>query len=138
MAKTQDYTRAFNEAMRAFPFDMSAFQEAFKAQAALGEKMVRLGLDAMEQNAEIGGKWLRESIERSGEAIRFRQDPAEYGKALSEYASAQTELAAEKLSALAEVNRKAQMEALELMLTAGKDMAAEAGTAAKKAAGGAK
>ncbi len=138
MAKTQDYTKAFSEAMSAFPLDMNAFQDAFKAQAAFGEKLVRLGLEAAEKNAEIGSNWVRKSIERTSDAISFAQDPAEYTKTLSDYASAQTELAAENLSALAEANRKVQMQAMELVLAAGKDISAEAGAPARKATGSTK
>ena len=40
MAKnTNDYTKMMNDMLGAFPVDTSAFQEAFKSQAAFADKM---------------------------------------------------------------------------------------------------
>ena len=41
MTKTPDYTAMFKDMMGKFPVDMSAFEDAYKAQAAFGEKNVR-------------------------------------------------------------------------------------------------
>ena len=39
MTNTPDYTAMFKDMMGKFPADMSAFEDAFKAQVAFGEKM---------------------------------------------------------------------------------------------------
>ncbi len=133
MAKAQDYTRTMQEFMGAFPVDMAAMQEAFKAQAAFGEKLSKVALAAAEKGAEISTRWTRETIARVGDVARVKEDPADYTRALSDFASAQAELAAEQMAAFADVTKKAQLETVELVLAAGKDISKDATAALKKA-----
>lgn len=60
-------------------------------------------------------------------------EPADYTKAATDFASAAAELASENLAAFAEVAKKVQMETVELLLAAGKDVSAEASAVVKKA-----
>ena len=53
MAKTQDFTKIMQDMMASFPVDTAKFQDAFKSQAALGEKMTQVALDAAEKSTEI-------------------------------------------------------------------------------------
>lgn len=133
MAKTPDFTKTFQDMMANFPVDTSSMQEAFKSQSALGEKMARAALAAAERSTEISAQWAKDSISRMGEMTSVKEEPAEYAKAMSDYASASAELAAEHMAAFAEVAKKLQMDTVDLMLTAGKDMAADAQKVAQKA-----
>ncbi len=145
MAKTQQNDTAplkgLQEMMGAFAPDPAAFENAFRAQIALGEKLSRVALEAAERSAEISGRWTRESLERAAGASTAASgagtDPAGYGKAVADLASAQAALAAEQLAALAEVARKAQMETVELVLAAGREIGADAAAAFGKASVGA-
>ncbi len=136
MTKTQDYTKMMQEMMSAFPVDASAFQQAFKTQAALGEKMTKVALEAAEKSTEISSKWTKDVLAKMGEVSRAREEPSEYSKALSDFASASAEMSAEHMAAFAEVVKKVQMETVELMLAAGKDLSQDATSAAKGAAAG--
>ena len=75
--------------------------------------------------------------ERYGAAIALlasaKAEPADYTKAASDFATAAAELAAENLAAFAEIAKKVQMETVELMLAAGKDLSEDATAAVKKA-----
>jgi hypothetical protein len=133
MSKTQDYTKMMQEMMGAFPVDMSAIQDAFKNQAALGEKLAKVTLEAADKSAEISTKWTKETIAKMGEVAAAKEDAADYTKSMTDFASAQAELAAENMAAFAEVAKKVQAETVELMLAAGKDMGEEAQAAVKKA-----
>ncbi|MFC7703892.1 Phasin [Plastorhodobacter daqingensis] len=137
MAKTQDYTKMMQDMMSAFPVDASAMQQAFKTSAALGEKMTKVALEAAEKSAEIQSKWTKDMIAKMGEMSKAKEEPAEYTKAVSDFASASAEMSAEHLAAFAEVAKKVQMETVELMLAAGKDFSEDATSAAKKATSGA-
>ena len=66
-------------------------------------------------------------------AAKAKAEPAEYGKAASDFATAAAEMAAENLAAFAEVAKKVQMDTVELLLAAGKDASAEATAAVQKA-----
>ncbi len=133
MAKTQDYTKAMKDFMGAFPVDMSAVQEAFKTQATFGEKLSKVALEAADKSSEISNKWTKDTIARVSGVSKAKEDPADYTKAVTDFATAQAELAAENMAAFAEVAKKVQMETVELMLAAGKDMQEDATAAVKKA-----
>lgn len=133
MAKTQDFTKMVQDMMSAFPVDASAMQEAFKTSAALGEKMTKVVLEAAEKSTEISSKWTKDALARVGDVAKAKDEPADYSKAISEFASSSAELAAENLAAFAEVAKKVQMETVELVLAAGKDFQQDATAAVKKA-----
>lgn len=133
MAKAQDYTKMFKDMMGNFPVDMTAMQDAYKTQAALAEKMSRVALEAAEKSTEISSKWTLDTIGKMGSVATVKDEPADYGKAVTDFASAQAEMAAENMAAFAEVAKKVQMETVELMLAAGKDMSEDATAAVKKA-----
>ena len=132
-AKTQDYTKAIKDMMGAFPVDMSAFQDSFKSQATFADKMSKVVLDAAEKSTEISSKWTKDTLSKVGVVTNAKDDVTDYGKAMTDFASAQAEMSAESLAAFAEVAKKVQMESVELMLAAGKDFSDDASAAVKKA-----
>lgn len=133
MAKTEDYTKILKDMMGQFPVDMSAFQEAFKTSASFGEKLSKVALSAADKSAEISGKWTKETLSKMEDLTKVKADPSEYSKAMSDFASAQTEIATEKLAAFADVAKTVQMETIELLMAAGKDFGEDATAAVKKA-----
>jgi hypothetical protein len=68
-----------------------------------------------------------------GSLTKVKEEPADYTKAFSDFASAAAELAAENLAAFAEIAKKAQMDTVELMLAAGKTASEDATAAVQKA-----
>ncbi len=132
-AKSQDYTKMMKDMMGAFPVDMSAMQDAFKTQATLSEKMSKVALEAADKSTEISTKWTKDTLAKFGEMATAKEDPADYTKAMTDFASAQAEMTAEAMAAFAEVAKKVQMETVELMLAAGKDLSEDASAAVKKA-----
>jgi hypothetical protein len=133
MTKTPDFTKVMQDMMAAFPVDASSFQNAFKTQAAMGEKLSKVALEAAEKSTEISAKWAKDAIGKLSDVSRAKSDPADYTKAATDFASAAAEMAAEHMAAFAEVAKKVQMETVELMLAAGKDFSEDATAAVKKA-----
>lgn len=131
--KTTDVTKMMQDMMSAFPMDSAAVQDAFKTQAALGEKMSKVVLEAADKSTEISSKWTKETIAKMGEMTKVKDEPTDYTKAMTDFASANAEMAAETMAAFAEVAKKVQMETVELMLAAGKDFSEDASAAVKKA-----
>lgn len=126
MAKTPDYTKPFQDMMSNFPVDTSSMSEAFKTQAQLSEKMTRVALQAAERSTEISAAWAKDTLARMGELTTSKDQPADYAKAMSDFASAAAELAAEHMAAYAEVAKKVQMDTVDLLLNAGKEAQADA------------
>ena len=133
MTKTDEMTKMMQEMMASFPVDTTSLQDAFKSQAALGEKLSKVALEAAEKSTEISSKWTKETITKLGEVTKLKEEPADYSKAMTDYASSQAEMVAETMAAFAEVAKKVQMETVELMLAAGKDFSEDASAAVKKA-----
>ena len=134
MAKAEDFNKYVTEMLSAFPMDNSALTDAFKNSAAMGEKMSKVAIDAAEKSTEISSKWTKETLAKLGSVTAVKDEPTDYTKAMTDFASAQAELASENLAAFAEVAKKVQMETVELMLAAGKEVQEETTAAVKKAA----
>ncbi|MBO6790278.1 MAG: phasin family protein [Dinoroseobacter sp.] len=133
MAKADDFTKYMTEMMQSFPMDSAAMQDAFKSQAALGEKMSKVALDAAGKSSELSAKWTKETLSKMSEVAAVKDEPTDYTKSLTDFASASAEIAAENMAAFAEIAKKVQMETVELMLAAGKDLQEETTAAVKKA-----
>ncbi|GAA6182141.1 MULTISPECIES: phasin family protein [unclassified Shimia] len=134
MAKApQDVTAIFKDVMGAFPVDTSAFEDAFKNSAALNEKLTAVALGAAEKSSEISSKWTKDTLSKLSDMSKAKEEPADYAKAITDFASAQAEVAAENMAAFAEVAKKVQMETVELLMSAGKEATEEATAAVKKA-----
>ncbi len=133
MAKTQDFSAVMKDMMGAFPVDTAAMEDAFKTTATLNEKLSGVALEAAEKSAEISSKWTKDTIAKLGEMSKAKSEPADYAKAMTDFASATAEVAAENMAAFAEIAKKVQMDTVELMMAAGKDMSEDAAAAMKKA-----
>lgn len=134
MAATQDYTKMMKDFMGTMPgMDMGAFQDAYKSYAAFGEKLSKVALEAADKSAEISTKWTKDTLNKMGDVAKVKEEPTDYSKAVTDFATAQAEATAESMAAFAEVAKKVQMETVELMLAAGKDMSEDMTAAAKKA-----
>ena len=133
MAASTDYTKMMKDLMGSFPMDTTAMQDAFKSQAALAEKMSKVALEAAEKSTEVSTKWTKTTLAKVGEVSSVKEDPADYTKAMTDFASAQAEVAAEHVAAFAEIAKKVQMDTVELLMAAGKDLQEETTAAVKKA-----
>lgn len=135
MANTQDFTAVMKDIMGAFPVDNAAMEDAFKNTASLNEKLSGVALSAAEKSAEISSKWTKDTIAKLSEMSKAKTDPADFAKAMTDFASTAAEVAAENMSAFAEIAKKVQADTAELMMAAGKDITEEANAAVKKATG---
>lgn len=133
MAKTNDFTKSMQDMMGAFQMDNAAFKDMFKTQTEMSEKLVKVALEAAEKSTDITSKWAKETFSKVGSLAATKEQPGDYAKAMSDFAAAAAEMAAENLAAFAEVAKKVQSETVELMLSAGKEMQADATAAVKKA-----
>ena len=133
MAKAQDFSAMFKDMMGAFPVDTKVMEDAFKNSASMSEKMSAVALDAAEKSTEISSKWTKSTLAKVSELSKAKAEPADYTKAMTDFASFSAETAAEHMAAFAEIAKKVQMDTVELMMAAGKDLTEEATAAVKKA-----
>jgi hypothetical protein len=133
MTKTPDMAAMLKDVMGAFPVDTSSMEDAFKSTASLNEKLSGVALTAVEKSTEISSKWTKDTVAKMADMAKAKAEPADYAKAMTDFASAQSESASEHMAAFAEIAKKVQMDTVELMMAAGKDAQAEATAAVKKA-----
>ncbi|MFP7571277.1 phasin, PhaP [Marivita sp. S2033] len=133
MAKTNDMTATLKEMMGSFPVDTKSMEDAFKTTATLNEKLSNVALEAAEKSSEISSKWTKDTLNKIADMNKAKAEPADYAKAITDFASAQAEVAAENMAAFAEIAKKVQMDTVELMMAAGKDLSEDATAAVKKA-----
>ena len=133
MTKTQDINAVMKDIMGAFPVDTKAVEDAFNNQAALNEKLSGVALQAAEKSAEISSKWTKETLSKLADVSKAKTELADYAKALTDFASSNAEVAAENMAAFAEIAKKVQLDTVELLMAAGKDLQEDATAAVKKA-----
>ncbi len=133
MANTQDFTAMFKDVMGSFPVDTTAMDDAFKTSASLNEKLSGVALEAAEKSAEVSSTWAKTTFTKLADMSKAKAEPADYAKAMTDFASASAEVAAENMAAFAEIAQKVQMETVELMMAAGKDISEDATAAVNKA-----
>ncbi|WP_390910551.1 phasin, PhaP [Pseudosulfitobacter sp. SM2401] len=133
MTNTPDFTAMFKDVMGSFPVDTSAMDGAFKSTTALNEKLSSVALTAAEKSAAVSSKWTQDTLAKLADMSKAKAEPADYAKAMTDFASASAEVAAENMATFAEIAKKVQMDTVELFMAAGKDMSEEAQTAVNKA-----
>jgi len=130
---TPDMTAMLKDMMGAFPVDTTSMEASFKTSATLNEKLSGVALSAVEKSTEISSKWTKDTVAKLTEMAKAKNEPADYAKAMTDFATAYSEAASEHMAAFAEVAKKVQMDTVELMMAAGKDMSSEAQSAMTKA-----
>lgn len=133
MAQAQDFTAVLKDVMGSFPVDTKAMEDAFKSQASMNEKLAAVALEAAEKSIELQATWTKDTLSKLADMTTAKEEPADYAKAVTDFASAQAEVAAENMAAFAEIAKKVQMDTVELMMAAGKDLQEETTAAVKKA-----
>ena len=134
MMTANDMNKMWTEMMGSFPVDTSAWKDAYRTQAEMAEKMSRIVLDAAETSTDLSAQWTKDTISKMSDVATMRDEPADYGKAMTDFASAQAEMTAETMARFAEIAKKVQTETVEVMLSVGKDSADKATAYTKKAA----
>jgi hypothetical protein len=129
----KDFAAYMKDMMGAFPVDTKSMEDAFRTTATLNEKLSSVALDAAEKSTELSSKWTKDTLGKFAELSKAKDEPADYAKAMTEFASAQAETAAENMAAFAEIAKKVQMDTVELMMSAGKDFQEDTAKAVKKA-----
>ena len=132
-AATPDFATMMKDMMGAFPIDTKSMEDAFKTQTTLAEKLSAVSIDAAKKSTDLSAKWMQDTLAKMGEMTKAKAEPADYAKAMTDFASTTAEAAAEHMAAFAEIAKKVQTETMELMLAAGKDMTEDMTAAAKKA-----
>ena len=134
MNKSTDMTATLKELMDAFPVDTKSMEEAYKNSLALTEKLSHVAIEAADKSADISTKWTKDMLAKLAEMSKAKAEPADYAQSMSDFLSAQAEVATENMATFAEIAKKLQMETFDLIMGASKDFSGKSATALKKTA----
>ena len=134
MNKSTDMTATLKELMDAFPVDTKSMEEAYKNSLALTEKLSHVAIEAADKSADISTKWTKDMLAKLAEMSKAKAEPADYAQSMSDFLSAQAEVATKNMAAFAELAKKIQLQTFDLIMGASKDFSGEAATAVKKPA----
>ena len=133
MPKTPDFNAFFNDFKDALPIDTKAMEGAFKSTAALNERLAKVAITAATDSAEISTAWTQDTISKLGTVVKAKEQPADYAKDLTDFATVQAETAAKQIAAFTEVAKKVQSDTMALLMAAAEDVNKDATAAVKKA-----
>lgn len=131
---TNDYAAMMKDMMSAMPIDATAMEDVFRTQADFADRMSKVVLDAAQKSTEVSASWTRATLGQLGAVTNMKDEPSDYTKAMTDFASSQAEMSADSIAAFTEIAKKVQAETIELMLSAGATVTETATKTTKKAA----
>ena len=99
----------------------------------LGEKLTAVAFSVAEKSVEVLNVWSKKTLAKLNNQSKNPVDPADYCKSVTDFASGQVEVAAKKHAAYAQIAKKVQLDTVEVMMAASKQLSDEASTAIKTA-----
>lgn len=118
-------------------FDPQGYQDVFKTWTSSNERMASFAIEAGTRATDIASETAKEALTNLRELTQVRDEPAEYGKAYTDFVQKQAELFTRAVQAYANETQKVGSEAADLASKAGEEItdkvAANADSAAQKA-----
>ena len=115
-------------------FDPKGYQDVFKTWAQNSERMMALAAESATRSTDIASETAKEAFSNLREVTKVRNEPADYGKAYSDFAQKQMDLFMRTAQTMSEVGQKTGAEARDLATKAGEDMSQKAQSNAQSAA----
>jgi hypothetical protein len=131
--KTQDYTAVFQDMMGAFKLDPKAMEALLKTNSQRVEQISAVTFDAMSKSTELSAQWTQDMLAKVAALTAAKTDPSDLAKSFSEFAASTAEAATAHLTSYADIVKKAQSDALELIMAAGKDVTQDVEATTQKA-----
>jgi len=103
-------------------FDLQSYQDILKTMASMNERMASIAIQAGTRATDVASEAAKEAFSNAREFTHVRDEPAEYGKAFTDFAQKQTELVTRTLQAFATDMQKTSSETSELASKAGEEI----------------
>ena len=130
MFNFEDYTKNFEKIMSQSPFKTD---DAVKSMMDYNTKAGKIALDTVKKSTELSQVWAKESLAALDPFVKGPEKPEDFMKIASDFVNTQTQSVPKHIAEFAEVAKKAQLETIDLMMKAGKDVQEEMTNVAKKA-----
>ena len=103
-------------------FNPQGYQDMFKTWASMNERMASLVVEAGTRATDIGSATAKETFANVRELTQVRNEPAEYGKAYTDFIQKQTELFTRTAQSYANETQKIGSETADLTSKAGEEI----------------
>ena len=103
-------------------FNPQGYQDMFKTWASMNERMASLVVEAGTRATDIGSATAKETFANVRELTQVRNEPAEYGKAYTDFIQKQTELFTRTAQSYANETQKIGSETVDLASKAGEEI----------------
>ncbi len=115
-------------------FNPQGYQDIVKTWASMNERMASIAVEAGTRATDIAGATAKEALSNVRELAQVRDEPAEYGKAYTDFVQKQTELFTRTAQTYANETQKAGTETAELASKAGEQITDKVTATAEAAA----
>ena len=103
-------------------FNVNGYEDVFKTWAQNAESVIAIATDSATRSTDIASESAKEAFSNLREVSQVREQPADYGKAYSDFAQKQMDLFMRTAQAMSDVGQKTGTETTELATKAGEGM----------------
>ena len=124
-----EYTKNFEKFSTQNPFLSS---HSLDGILEFNSKLSKIALETIKKNTELSQEWSKETLNSLETFTKTHKNPSDYSKVINDFVTQQTQSSPKHIAEFAEIAKKAQLDIIDLYMSAGKEMNEEMTKTAKK------
>ena len=124
-----EYTKNFEKFSTQNPFMSS---HSLDGILEFNSKLSKIVLDTFKKNTELSQEWSKETLNSLETFTKTQKNPSDYSKVINDFVTQQTQSSPKHIAEFAEIAKQAQLDTIDLYMSAGKEMNEEMTKTAKK------
>ena len=124
-----EYTKNFEKFSTQNPFISS---HSLDGILEFNSKLSKIALETIKKNTELSQEWSKETLNSLETFTKAHKNPSDYSKVTNDFVTQQTQSSPKYIAEFAEIAKKAQLDTIDLYMSAGKEMNEEMTKTAKK------
>ena len=127
----EEYTKNFEKFASTNPFMSSSSIDKI---LEFNSKLSKIALETIKKNTELSQEWSKETLNSFDIFTKTQKNPSEYTKVVNDFVTQHTQSSPKHIAAFAEIAKSAQLETIDLYMSAGKDISEDISKTEKKSA----
>ena len=124
-----EYTKNFEKFSTQNPFLSS---HSLDGILEFNSKLSKIALETIKKNTELSQEWSKETLNSLETFTKTQKNPSDYSKVINDFVTQQTQSSPKHIAEFAEIAKQAQLDTIDLYMSAGKEMNEEMTKTAKK------
>ena len=124
-----EYTKNFEKFSTQNPFLSS---HSLDGILEFNSKLSKIALETIKKNTELSQEWSKETLNSLETFTKTQKNPSDYSKVINDFVTQQTQSSPKHIAEFAELAKKAQLDTIDLYMSAGKEINEEMTKTAKK------